>query len=225
MPEGTHRALMNLWDANSNPNDMHVDDDESAPAETAAATDAPRASAAEADQVSARLASGDYDEAKVIKVRRGEQCAPICSRSQYLQCQSAVRGMLARRIKLPKARKDFNKNRKAIMREIVNTESTYVKHLETLVDLYWDNLSELCKSNELGSVTSSDLDAIFPSCTRDIKRIAEETLEKLNKQLTEAKSVEDLRFGRVFCELAPSLRQYSAYVTDWCAGACGRMPI
>ena len=89
-----------------------------------------------------------------------------------LQCQSYVRRMLAQRKALPQAKKDFNKNRKKILREIVNTESAYVKHLETLVDLYLDNLIEKCDANELGGVTKKDLDDIFPESTREIKNIA-----------------------------------------------------
>ena len=80
--------------------------------------------------------------------------------------------MLARHVEVDKAKKAFNKNRKAILREIVNTESAYVKHLQTLVDLYFDSLISLCEKGELGSVMKSDLDAIFPQSTREIKKLA-----------------------------------------------------
>ena len=85
------------------------------------------------------------------------------------------------------------------MREIVNTEKTYLSHMKTLCDLYMKTLRERCAAGTLGTVTSAELSEIFPRSTEAIRRIAENLLESLEKQLATAKSVDDLQFGRSVC--------------------------
>jgi hypothetical protein len=206
LPPGAHRTLMNLWDAPSNPNDMNVEDGADGDGDAAAGAQASGVSAPGSAASSVAVTAGPELQRRLTQL--------MDDVPRIIKCQSYVRGMLARRVSLPAARKEHAKNRKAIMREIVNTESAYVGHLKTLVDLYWGELSKLCESGQLGDVTAADLADIFPPSTRDIMRIAETLLATLNDQLANAKSVDDLSFGRVFSDLAPKLSEYSRYVND-----------
>jgi hypothetical protein len=206
LPPGAHRTLMNLWDAPSNPNDMNVEEGGDGDDGAAASAQAAGAAAASGAASSVAVTAGPELQRRLTQL--------MDDVPRIIKCQSYVRGMLARRVSLPAARKEHAKNRKAIMREIVNTESAYVGHLKTLVDLYWGELSKLCESGQLGDVTAADLADIFPPSTREIMRIAETLLATLNDQLANAKSVDDLSFGRIFSDLAPKLSEYSRYVND-----------
>jgi hypothetical protein len=204
LPPGAHRTLMNMWDAPSNPNDMNVED--GGDGDDGAATTVQASAAAAAASAAATKPAGPE-----MQRRMTQMMGDIAT---IVKCQAYVRGMLARRVSLVAARKEHAKNRKAIMREIVNTESAYVGHLKVLVDQYWGELSKLCETGQLGDVTAAVLADIFPPSSREILRIAETLLATLNDQLANAKSVDDLCFGRVFCDLAPKLSEYSSYVND-----------
>jgi hypothetical protein len=132
-----------------------------------------------------------------------------------VSAKAIIRGWHARAVLLPAARKEYNRRRKQIMREIVSTESTYLQHLKTLIDLYQSELRVAVGSGQLPGVSRDALADIFPPSTDDIKRTSEELLKTLNKQLGDAANVDDLRFGRVFLELAPQLGAYSQFVKDF----------
>ena len=67
VPEGTHRALMNLWDAQTNPNDMNVDDDDDDDEGEGEAEQESGATEVDSSVVAA-VSADAYDEQAVIKV-------------------------------------------------------------------------------------------------------------------------------------------------------------
>lgn len=70
-------------------------------------------------------------------------------------------------------------------------------------------------SGALIGVSADTLSDIFPASIDEIKSMSQKLLDDLNRQLESAKSADDLRFGGVFCDVAPKLALYSSYVKDF----------
>lgn len=90
--------------------------------------------------------------------------------------------------------------RKKAISEVLSSEKTYLKHLETVEEFFMKPVRE---GNLL---PNSDFATIFG----DLPSIIQ-----VNKELLTALEASDDRIGKVFLELAPYLKFYSTYANDF----------
>eukprot|EP00026_Physarum_polycephalum_P003481 Phypoly_transcript_03493.p1 GENE.Phypoly_transcript_03493~~Phypoly_transcript_03493.p1 ORF type:complete len:737 (+),score=102.33 Phypoly_transcript_03493:194-2212(+) len=145
----------------------------------------------------------------VVRVEVANKMHTIKLSNKIVLIQSVVRQWLARRRFKELQKNERQRNKVAF--EILETEKTYVKNLDTLVKVFLTPLRELSRGPD-PLVTSEDLTKIFSNCEM-IAQIHKQLLESLEERMTKWSKTQLI--GDIFVKWAPFLKLYTQYVSNY----------